>query len=111
MSDMATTDSGGVPTFELRHRLALALEHADVSVADMADVIGYSVKQTSNYLHGRQHPREGTLRVWAIRCGVPLVWLRDGIVPDDGPGGTSDLRSDRSSCTSHTADVIQLRAS
>lgn len=84
-----------VPTFGLRHRLALALEAAEVSVAAMADELGVSRNTVGNYLAGRTTPPRPTLRVWALRCGVPFEWLWTGEVPQtppDGPNGTVTRR-------------------
>ena len=40
-----------------------------------------------NYLSGRTKPGKAVMRVWALRCGVPYVWLATGEVPKDNPGG------------------------
>lgn len=85
-----------IPRFELRHRLQLALEHADVSNAEMAAELGVAETTIRNYLSSRTTPHRGTLIAWALRCGVPFEWLAHGTVPgrDGGPGpdgtGTSD---------------------
>lgn len=44
----------------------------------MADYIGKSRNTVGNYLAGRSKPDLAVLRVWALRCGVPLEWLRTG---------------------------------
>jgi transcriptional regulator with XRE-family HTH domain len=75
--------SGNVPTFEMRHRLALALEAADVSNEQMADEVGKSVTTIRNYLSGRTHPGRAVVVTWALRCGVPFDWLAYGIEADD----------------------------
>ncbi len=85
---MSQQEAGNIPEIKLHHRLDIALEHGSVSVADIAKSIGYSVTQTSNYLHGRQYPRSGTIAAWALRCGVDREWLEHGAVPTspDGDG-------------------------
>jgi transcriptional regulator with XRE-family HTH domain len=84
MAEQATTT--GVPTFELRHRLDLALEHAGVTPDDMAEVLGVSPTTVRNYRAGRTTPNRATLRVWALKCGVPFGWLLTGEIDLTGPG-------------------------
>jgi transcriptional regulator with XRE-family HTH domain len=71
-----------VPQFEMRHRMELAMEYGNVSVAEMAKELGVSRTTISNFLHGRTIPRRGNLIVWSVTCGVPLDWLIDGDVPE-----------------------------
>lgn len=80
MTDVGTTTTT-VPVFGLRHRLSLALDHADVSVQEMADELGLSRNTVGNYLAGRTRPHKAVLRVWALRCGVPYEWLVSGETP------------------------------
>lgn len=89
MSDAQTTPAGavgGIPRFERRHRLGLALEHAELSVQAMADHLGVNRNTVGNYLSDRTRPSTAVLRTWALRCGVPFEWLRDGIGGDNDPG-------------------------
>lgn len=81
------------PTWRLQDRLLRALDEVDISVQDMADHLGVSRNTVGNYLAGRTSPNRAILRVWALRCGVPLDWL----APDDS-GRTQDGRS--SGCSS-----------
>lgn len=83
---MAERAEGDIPRFELRHRMALALEHGGLGVQEMADELDASRTTVSNYLHGRTQPRKPTLRVWALRCGVPYSWLITGEEPRDTGG-------------------------
>lgn len=78
----------GVPHIEPRHRMRIALEHAHVSMGEMAELLEVSGNTVGNYLAGRSVPSAATLRVWAMRCGVPLDWIRYGTENDDdgGPG-------------------------
>lgn len=50
----------------------------------MADILGVSRNTVSNYLHGRTRPPQLTLRVWAMRTGVPLAWLVTGEQDEEG---------------------------
>lgn len=99
--DTATAQPAGVPTFELRHRMALALETADLSISGMANHLEVSRNTVGNYIAGRTNPTVATLRVWALRCGVPFAWLRDGTVTPEGggPNGTRDSEDRPSSRT------------
>lgn len=72
---MAVTDT---PAFELRHRLALALEHAGIKPSEMADRLGRSDGTIRNYLKGRTPLTKGTLVAWATICDVPFEWLEQG---------------------------------
>jgi transcriptional regulator with XRE-family HTH domain len=67
-----------VPTWTLGDRLAKSLDHAGVSVADMAEHLGVSRNTVGNYTSGRTEPRKVVVMAWALRCGVPLEWLTTG---------------------------------
>jgi len=71
-----------IPVFEMRHRMALALEYGSVSVNEIAAELGVSRTTISNYLWGRTVPRRADLVTWAFRTNVPLEWLLDGIEPE-----------------------------
>jgi transcriptional regulator with XRE-family HTH domain len=87
MHDMAEQAStAGIPTFEMRHRLSLALEASGVTAADMAVELGVSETTIRNYRAGRTTPNRSTLRVWALKCGVPLEWILTGEIDLRGPG-------------------------
>lgn len=82
--------------WDLPDRLRKALRVADVSVAEMAAELDVSRNTVGNYLAGRSIPPTPTIKVWALRCGVPYAWLKDGVEPEDGPDGGPDLRSNTS---------------
>ncbi len=86
------------PTFELRHRLALALEVEGVKVGEMAEYLEVAPTTMSNYLSGRTRPKAAAIRAWAMRCGVPYRWLATGVSdlggPSDVPKG-DDARTRR----------------
>jgi transcriptional regulator with XRE-family HTH domain len=83
----------GVPAWELRHRLARALEAAGVSVDEMAAELGVHRNSVFNYTSGRRTPKRSVVRVWSLRCGVSFEWLLSGEVPTDHGGpGLSTLR-------------------
>jgi transcriptional regulator with XRE-family HTH domain len=67
--------------------MGLALEASDVKVAEMADELGVGRNTVGNYLAGRTQPSRSTLRVWALRTGVPFEWLLTGTITDNGDPG------------------------
>lgn len=72
------------PQFQLRHRLGLALEAAGVTPEEMAAELGVHVNSVYNYMSGRTHPKLAMVKLWAMRTGVPYVWIIDGDDADDG---------------------------
>ncbi|PPF21116.1 XRE family transcriptional regulator [Rathayibacter sp. AY1A7] len=75
--------------FDKADRMRKALRVADVSNAEMAEYLGMSTASVGAWINGRKAPKRMTLRLWAIRTGVPLEWLETGNAPesDDGPEG------------------------
>jgi transcriptional regulator with XRE-family HTH domain len=67
-----------VPRWDLADRMRKSLRDADIGVQDMADYLEVSRNTVSNWINGHNPPSAQTLRLWAMRCGVPLKWLRDG---------------------------------
>jgi transcriptional regulator with XRE-family HTH domain len=70
-----------------------ALRTASLGVNDMADYLEVSRNTVSSWINGRITPSGQTLRLWSLRCGVPLEWLRTGQVPSPEPSaqrGESD---------------------
>ena len=75
-----------VPQFDRSDRLRKALQVSDVEVQEMADYLGVSRTSVSNWINGRVPPSKQTLRLWALRTGVPLGWLETGQDPTVQPG-------------------------
>lgn len=108
----------GVPFFEMRHRLARALELGGVTRAGMAEHLGLSDNTIRNYLSGRTTPSRSTVRDWSMRCGVPTEWVLTGDVTLPGPPADGealdrrktgrDLRKPASTCIHVGAGVTQL---
>lgn len=69
----------------MRHRLALALEVSGTSVQEMAEELEVSPNTVGNYTSGRTAPKHATLRVWAMKTGAPLEWIKTGIDPTENP--------------------------
>lgn len=82
----------------MRHRMALALEHAGVSVGEMAEDLDLHRVTVSGWMHGRSNPPTSALKIWALRTGVDYQWLISGKAPEDVQTPASpDLRLTSSS--------------
>lgn len=76
-----------VPQWDLGDRLVKALKHGHVKPGAMSRHLGISPGTLHNWTTGKIRPKDGLLRSWADRCGVPYEWLANGTVPDPtGPG-------------------------
>jgi transcriptional regulator with XRE-family HTH domain len=51
---------------------------AGVSTNEMAEYLGVTRTMVSRYETDRCVVRPGYLRLWSIRCGVPLEWIQYG---------------------------------
>ena len=85
MTDAAS--SVGVPRWTLGDRLRKARECAGLSTAEIAEVLEVTDRTVRNYETGATPIKRPALRVWAMRTGVPYVWLTTGEEPSDNPGG------------------------
>lgn len=68
-----------IPEWDLADRMKKALRHAELPAGEMAEYLGVGRNTVSTWINGRIEPSTQTLRLWALRCGVPYEWLRDGI--------------------------------
>ena len=75
--------------FDQADRLRRSLRISNVSVGDMAEYLGITRETCSRYINGRSETPLQTLRLWAMRTGVPFEWLQDGKNPhpDKDPNG------------------------
>lgn len=81
-------DTGTVPEFDVADRMRKALRTGNVGVQEMADYLGVARNTVGNWINGRIDPSVQTLRLWALRTGVPFKWLETGIAPTGtGPDG------------------------
>ena len=88
---MHSEEKGVVPVFDLADRMSKALREGRVSVAEMAEYLGVHRNTLGRYLSGASAPKRQTLRLWALRTGVPFKWLETGAEPEPlRPGPTSD---------------------
>jgi len=76
---LAPMDEMTVPEWTLGWRLQRALHHAGMQTDQMAAELGLSRGTVSRWLNDRgAPPKLGYIKVWAMRCGVPLEWLITG---------------------------------
>ena len=81
--------------FEVHDRARKALSTAGVAAADMAEYAGVTPETMSRYLNGRTRFPVGTLRLIAVRTGVPFTWIQTGEAPSpDGDGASECARRD-----------------
>ena len=72
--------------FDTADRMRRALRISGVGVQDIAVYLDVSRTSVSNWINGRVAPTTQTLRLWALRTGVPFEWLKTGQAPTVGPG-------------------------
>ncbi len=87
MAETQQAARAGGPQFQLKHRLALAMEIAEADRDAIATELGVHKNTVANYLRGETRPSRSVLRVWALRCGVPFEWLETGHSVADGDPG------------------------
>lgn len=78
MSEQLTTESGRIPSWTLGDRMAKSLKSAKVTREAMAAYLDVSLGTVSTWTGDRIRPSKQTLRLWALRTGVPLEWLQTG---------------------------------
>jgi len=74
----------------MRHRLRIAMEHAELKPSDLAVTLDVHRNTIGHYLSGKTHPTRAVLMAWGMRTGVSWRWILDGTEPDDGPDGLAD---------------------
>ena len=75
---MTTSDgtNATIPEWDLGDRLRKSLRAAGVTVQEIADYLEVNRNTVGNWINGRATPSASTIRLWALRCGVPYDWLR-----------------------------------
>lgn len=88
---MSTSTEGlAIPQWDLADRLAKSLRVSDTSVQQMADYLDVHRNTVGAWINGRTPPTTQTVRLWALRTGVPYEWLRNGEGPSTPPDGGGD---------------------
>jgi len=80
-------EGGAVPQIEVRHRLRIAREFADLEQEELAARMSVGRSTISNAENGKGEPRRTTIRAWALACGVPVQWIMTGENPPGPTGG------------------------
>lgn len=113
---MSTSTEGlFVPEWDLADRLTKSLRVAKMSVQEMADYLDVHRNSVGAWMNGRTPPTTQTLRLWAMRTGVPFEWLKTGAgehhgPSDDGGGAVSSgPTSGKSSCFNSSGRNGRLR--
>jgi transcriptional regulator with XRE-family HTH domain len=85
-----STEGAFIPEWDLADRLAKALRACGLSAHEMADYLGVHRNTVSAWMNGRTPPSIQSVRLWALRTGVPFEWLLDGTMkspPSPPPPG------------------------
>lgn len=70
-------------------RMRKTLREADVSVQDMAEYLEVSRNTVGSWINGKTRPNAASLKLWALRVGIPYEWIRYGESPQaGGPEGS-----------------------
>jgi transcriptional regulator with XRE-family HTH domain len=87
MSEMQVP--GNIPEETIGDRLRRSLKHSKVTVQDMAVHLEVSRNTVGNYINDHVRIPGGYLKLWAMRTGVPIEWLRtgEGETPHQPEGG------------------------
>jgi transcriptional regulator with XRE-family HTH domain len=88
------TSAGRIPHFGLHDRMRLVLRDRGISVGAMAEYLDVARETVSSWINGHVRPSTQTLRLWALRTGVPYEWLVTGEVPVPPDGGTACPQQD-----------------
>lgn len=94
MSEMQAP--GPVPEWDQSDRMRKALRVADISVAEIAEYLDVARNTVSTWINGHIEPSTQTLRLWALRTGVPYEWLKTGET-GSGPTGPGKASHDAAS--------------
>lgn len=83
-------ESGRVPEIEVKHRLRIAREFAELEQDELASLIGVARNTVINAEKGHTTPRKIVINAWALACGVPASWIKTGVyeISDDPNGGS-----------------------
>lgn len=84
MTDAASTLTEAL-AFHQGDWMKKALDFAGVPAKRMAEYLDVDPATVSRWINGKQPASKQTLRLWALRTGVPLRYLETGIINDESP--------------------------
>lgn len=93
MSETANAPQGVVPSINLPKRLEIAREHAQLTQADLGDMIGMDRTAIGKCEQGRRRVSKADVIAWALATGVRFDWLAGDDFPTSkakGEGGGSN---------------------
>jgi transcriptional regulator with XRE-family HTH domain len=64
-----------IPQWTMGDRLAKSRREAHIPTAVMCEYLGIHRNSLNAYEHDRSRAPRAVLRLWAMRCNVPLEWL------------------------------------
>jgi transcriptional regulator with XRE-family HTH domain len=82
MSEQPVSDlAAKIPKWDVADRMRKSLRTSGVGVQEMADYLQVARNTVSTWINGRMEPAPTTLRLWALKTGVPFTWLCHGDLP------------------------------
>ena len=75
MSEQQPGTEGQIPEWDRADRMRKALRSARMTPGEMAAYLQVGGNTVSTWINGRVDPSPQTLRLWALRTGVPFRWL------------------------------------
>lgn len=75
---------------DMADRIRKALRVADVSVQEIAEVVGINRNSVSAWINGRGKPSEAHMTKIAMRTGAPKQWLLTGELNEGSPSPSGD---------------------
>ena len=84
-----------IPPETIGDRMRRALRKENISVQEMAEYLGVSRNTVGTWINDHIRPSEQTFKLWAMRTGVPLQWLKEGDASFTAPPARGDQRKER----------------
>lgn len=72
---------------DMADRIRKALRVSEVSVHEIAEVVGINRNMVSAWINGRAKPNDTQLKKISMRTGAPVEWLKSGDMYAGGPDG------------------------
>lgn len=84
-------------------RMAKARRAAGVTREEMGNYLGMSPQGCGMYENDQRFPKLAIMRLWAMRCGVPLAWLLGAESEEEGIRSHSRWIAERAGERAQTA--------